>query len=439
MKPLALVSAAALALAAGSAMAQVHDIAPGQIIHGILGEDDRLPNDEPGACYRFTLQADSQVTIVLRSPALDTYLYVFEGAACGGEVLYQDDDGDGDLNSRLSERMTAGVYSIGASTLSDALDDEYSVTLTAVQAAPPPRLPSLSAILAERDQPSPPPPPPPPAPATNLSDMTRPLSSILADTPPPPAAPVGPQRPYLRLDDEMIAFLSTGSPQRNGGPFICWNLPGEGRVAMRLGADFPGKLELFDGADCPGQPVFTGAMSAGDVGYQLEADTSASRPRSVGVSSATGQLGAIAMSAERSRAAAGPASGSPLRPGIRTGSLSSPLAPSAVANAPGYTSDNITCRAAYDALAEYRGDGSLYSPRLSVVSNAEYRRRHGLIPASTDELGPINEDILSARFFGALATAVMSPGDNDDAVHALMVAYQCDNRFGFTPVTGAPG
>lgn len=453
MRLIAIASAAIMALG-GEAMAQAPEIIAGQTVAGVLRDVDFLPNDEVGDCYRFTVRVQSEVTVLMLSPNLDTYLFLFGNDACQGEALYEDDDSGGDLNARVLEQMPAGAYSIGASALSEVISDDYTLMLTveperdAAPGAPvdpvpgPARtLPSLSAIMAARGTPpAPPAPPPSPSSSPSLSDMTRELQALL-DTPIPASAPTqsptGPQRPYLRTDDAMIAFLSERSPQRNGRPFICWNLPGSARLETVLAAEFPARLEVFDGADCPGQPVFTGVMAASDVGYVAEVDTSASRPRSVGVSSASGELGSISMSAKPSTGS-GAVSGAPLRPRESMGSLSSPLPPAPVLGAAAYTSDNSTCRGVYDALALYRGDGSLYSPVLSIVSSDEYLRRVRLAPAGTEAFAEFNETIASANFFGALSTAVMAPGDNDTAIHALLVVEACDRRFGFTPVTTPP-
>ena len=99
------VSAAVLVLAAGDALAQNQTIADGQTIRGRIDRNERLPGGEKaGDCYRFALDAPAEVTVVQRSRAFDSYVYVFEDEACEGFQRHEDDDGDGDggRNARLS-------------------------------------------------------------------------------------------------------------------------------------------------------------------------------------------------------------------------------------------------------------------------------------------------------------------------------------------------
>ena len=66
--------------------------------------------------YGFTLAESSDVTIDLES-SVDTYLYLREGEAKSGAVLYENDDiKSGDTNSRISKTLEAGIYTIEATT-----------------------------------------------------------------------------------------------------------------------------------------------------------------------------------------------------------------------------------------------------------------------------------------------------------------------------------
>ena len=67
--------------------------------------------------YTFTLNAAVDVTITLESDE-DTYLYLIESHGRSGTVLYEEDDIDypSNTNSRLSETLQAGDYTIEATT-----------------------------------------------------------------------------------------------------------------------------------------------------------------------------------------------------------------------------------------------------------------------------------------------------------------------------------
>ena len=79
------------------------------------------PNDASGArgyarYYSFNLGQESQVTIALES-SVDPYLYLRSGNARSGSALHENDDVEsGNLNSRISETLEAGSYTIEATT-----------------------------------------------------------------------------------------------------------------------------------------------------------------------------------------------------------------------------------------------------------------------------------------------------------------------------------
>ena len=66
--------------------------------------------------YAFTLDADTDVRIDLSSP-VDTYLYLMDGSGKDGSVNAQNDNiSDTNLNSRIDKRLSAGTYTIEATT-----------------------------------------------------------------------------------------------------------------------------------------------------------------------------------------------------------------------------------------------------------------------------------------------------------------------------------
>ena len=75
------------------------------------------------------------MTIDLES-SVDTYLYLRSGNARSGAVLHENDDvAPGNLNSRITETLAAGTYTIEATTY--AAGATGSFTLTIVGVSPP--------------------------------------------------------------------------------------------------------------------------------------------------------------------------------------------------------------------------------------------------------------------------------------------------------------
>ena len=69
--------------------------------------------------YSFTVTESSEVTIDLTS-SVDTYLYLREGSATSGTVLRDNDDIEsGNTNSRIVATLSAGAYTIEATTYSE--------------------------------------------------------------------------------------------------------------------------------------------------------------------------------------------------------------------------------------------------------------------------------------------------------------------------------
>ena len=95
--------------------------------------------------YAFTLGAESDVTVALNSVE-DTYLYLRAGTSTDGAVLHENDDIDTDrrnYNSRIAERLSAGDYTIEATTYYAGKTGDFtlSVAATPVSSVPPPQPP----------------------------------------------------------------------------------------------------------------------------------------------------------------------------------------------------------------------------------------------------------------------------------------------------------
>ena len=80
--------------------------------------------------YTFTLEETADVTITLESDE-DTYLYLLEGRGRSGTVLYEEDDivYGVDTNSKLSENLQAGEYTIEATTFYAQTDGYFSLKI----------------------------------------------------------------------------------------------------------------------------------------------------------------------------------------------------------------------------------------------------------------------------------------------------------------------
>ena len=81
--------------------------------------------------YTFTLARDSALTIDLES-SVDPYLYLRAGEARTGAFLHENDDVDrpgGDYDSQISETLTAGTYTIEATTYKTGETGTFTLTI----------------------------------------------------------------------------------------------------------------------------------------------------------------------------------------------------------------------------------------------------------------------------------------------------------------------
>ena len=79
--------------------------------------------------YSFTLGSESAVTVTLESEDADTYLYLRAGEARSGEFLYENDDDGGTTRSSIQETLTAGTYTIEATTYGDGETGSFTLTV----------------------------------------------------------------------------------------------------------------------------------------------------------------------------------------------------------------------------------------------------------------------------------------------------------------------
>ena len=98
---------------------------------GNLGDDCASPN-YPGRLaryYRFALGQSGPVEIDLVSSAFDTFLALREGAAAGRLVATDDDGGQG-TNSRIVADLSAGTYTIEATSYATGVTGAFTLTVT---------------------------------------------------------------------------------------------------------------------------------------------------------------------------------------------------------------------------------------------------------------------------------------------------------------------
>ena len=80
--------------------------------------------------YRFTLAADSVVTIDLTSSDANAYLYLMRGVDKGGAIVASDDDGGNGRNSRIARALQPGQYTIEATTSSGtAIEGSFDLAI----------------------------------------------------------------------------------------------------------------------------------------------------------------------------------------------------------------------------------------------------------------------------------------------------------------------
>ncbi|NOX91141.1 MAG: hypothetical protein GXP18_01425 [Gammaproteobacteria bacterium] len=87
--------------------------------------------------YTFTLSNSQEVTIDLQS-STDTYLYLLNGSDENGSVVASDDDGGNGLNSRIVRILSAGTYTIEATTYGSGATGSFTVSVAGNNAPPPP-------------------------------------------------------------------------------------------------------------------------------------------------------------------------------------------------------------------------------------------------------------------------------------------------------------
>ena len=99
---------------------------------GNLGDDCTSPNysGRLARYYSFTLGQAGSVEIDLVSSAFDTWLTLREGAGVAGRLVVSDDDGGQGTNSRISTALSAGTYTVEATSYATGVTGAFTLTLT---------------------------------------------------------------------------------------------------------------------------------------------------------------------------------------------------------------------------------------------------------------------------------------------------------------------
>lgn len=97
---------------------------------GSLGNDCVSPNHtgEFSRFYTFRLREAADVRIDMRSSAFDAYLELRAGADVFGELLAFDDDGGSDRDARVEHSLSAGPYTIEASSYDVGVTGPFTLT-----------------------------------------------------------------------------------------------------------------------------------------------------------------------------------------------------------------------------------------------------------------------------------------------------------------------
>ena len=95
--------------------------------------------------YSFTLSQQTEVQINLTS-SQDTFLYLLRGADANGTVVTDNDDVEsGNTNSRITETLAAGTYTIEATTYGEGVTGDFTLSIVPAGTTAPPQPPPADA------------------------------------------------------------------------------------------------------------------------------------------------------------------------------------------------------------------------------------------------------------------------------------------------------
>ncbi len=103
-------------------------IALGQTTSGsLVGTDCRLSDDSYADKYELTLAESTPVRLLMNSASVDAYLILQD--AISGQIVAENDDGDGSTDARIEQVLPAGRYVIAANTFEANQFGDYRLTV----------------------------------------------------------------------------------------------------------------------------------------------------------------------------------------------------------------------------------------------------------------------------------------------------------------------
>ncbi len=135
--------------------------------------------------YTFTVSEDADITIDLNS-STDTYMFLMEGTGTNGAVLHENDDivRGSNANSRISESLSAGDYTIEATTYEVETAGDFTLTVSGLpDVSTPTATPTIDAgdtptVTPTPTAPATPTATPTPAPTTVPTDVLNRLAAL---------------------------------------------------------------------------------------------------------------------------------------------------------------------------------------------------------------------------------------------------------------------
>ena len=189
--------------------------------------------DRYAGFYTFTLDAESDVTINLSSDE-DAFLYLRSGTSTDGSALHENDDYNypASTDSRIVETLSAGDYTIEATTYNAETTGDFTLTTAGIDFTTP-----------DGTQPSPDPvPDPTPETTPTLPDCVDPLPDDMTVT------------GIWNTDCTSVVSAPSGSGDRYAR-FYTFTLDAESDVTIDLSSDEDTFLYLRTGTSTDGSPI----------------------------------------------------------------------------------------------------------------------------------------------------------------------------------------
>ena len=158
--------------------------------------------------YTFTLSEATTVTVELKS-STDTYMYLMQGASKTGTILHYNDDiaPSENTNSRISQSLSTGKYTIEATTYE--IETTGSFTLTISSGSPTTATPTITPTSTSSNTPT-----VTPTPTTTATPVSRQATPTVTATPTLTPTPTQPSVPADVLN--RLTALETRTATQQG-------------------------------------------------------------------------------------------------------------------------------------------------------------------------------------------------------------------------------